>query len=174
MKPVTALLFVFSVVGQANLIQVDLVSTSLSGAPGDTLHYFATLTNTSLTQTVTFAGTSTTAVDVHLTIDTTPFLLNGPLSLAPGQVYSTFGIWDVLLDPSTAVGPYVGNSVSLYGTVDDGVTSTFADVADTAFDVNVVAASNVPEPATLMLVAGGLGALAILSKSRRRRSNGRS
>ena len=163
MKLIAPLLFLFAAIGQATIIQVDLDNVALSGAPGDTLHYFATLTNTSLTDTVTFAGTSSTAVDALLTIDTTPFFLNGPVSLAPGEVFAAFEIWDVLIDPATPAGPYIGNSVSLFATVDDGVNNTFADVADPTFD-GIVTASGVPEPASFLLLAAGIGALTLLTK----------
>lgn len=163
MKTITSLLFIFSAIGQAGVIQVDLENVALSGAPGDTLHYFATFTNTSLTETVTFAGTSTTAIDSRLTIDTTPVVLNGPASLGPGEVFSSFGVWDVGIDPATPAGPYIGNSVSLFGFVDDGVNSTFADVADVTFDVNVTG-SSAPEPATILLLATGFAAIALSRK----------
>ncbi len=165
MKLISSLLFCLAAASaaHASTIQVDLDLIALSGAPGDTLQYFATLTNTSLTDTITFSGTSTTAVSSLLTIDTSPFILNGPISLAPGEVFPSFEIWDVMIDPTTPSGPYVGNSVSLFGFDDDGVTSTFADVADPTFDV-IVTDAGVPEPASFSLLAVGLCAFALLAR----------
>jgi hypothetical protein len=167
MKLIRSLLFAFAaftMIAQATTtLQVDLDNVALAGTPGGTLQFFATLTNTSLTDTITFSGTSTTAISSLLTIDTSPFILNGPISLAPGEVFPSFEIWDVLIDPTTPSGPYIGNSVSIFGIVDDGMTSNFADVSDPTFDV-IVTDAGVPEPATFVLLTVGLCAFALLAK----------
>ena len=153
---------------QAAAIQADLASLALFGAPGGTLHFFATLTNPSATDTIYFNGTSATSVSPFLTIDTSPFLISGPHSLSPGQTSALFGIFDVIIDPVAVPGPYVGNTVSLYGGADGGAFAAFEDLADPGFDIIVTGTNTaVPEPAPGAMVAAGSALLVLLARRRR-------
>ena len=70
----------------AATLQVDLSSSSLTGAPGNTLQFFGTMTNASLTDTIFLNAASSTSASSNLTIDLVPFFINAPLSLGPGEV----------------------------------------------------------------------------------------
>jgi hypothetical protein len=144
-------------VAHATNIQVDFASASLTGAPGGTLAFFASLTNTSPTDTIYLNGAGFTSVSSFLTIDITPFLINAPLFLDPGQTSTLFEILDVTLDPATPLGPYAGNTLSLTGGADGGNGTASLDLADPTFDVIASSESAVPEPRTGALVAMGIG-----------------
>lgn len=91
---------------RGDVIQAQLVDSSLTVAPGDTLAFFATLFNPSLTDTIYLNGSGSTSVSGFLSIDTTPFDVNAPLFLSPGESSGPFEFFDVTIDPSTPDGPY--------------------------------------------------------------------
>jgi hypothetical protein len=141
-------LAVFSGAAQAAAVQVDFLSTSLTGAPGDTLQFFATLTNTTAAD-ITIAGVSVSSVSLFLTIDPSPLFFNFilPTGVLPaGQSTAQFEIFDILSDPATPFGAYVGNGVSI---LDD----SFNSVADTSVDVILPAPASAPEPGSALLFA---------------------
>lgn len=154
------LISIFLLPAHAGAIQADLVNSTLTGAPGDTLAFFVNISNPSPTDTIYLNGISSTAVSAFLSIDTTPFFSNAPLFLAAGDSSGPFELFDVAIDPSTPAGPYVGNFVSLSGGADGGAGTAFDDLADISFDVNVASAdSAAPEPGTVMLLLAGGGLL---------------
>jgi len=133
----------------AGSIQVNLAASSQNGNPGDTLAFFATITNLSTTDTIYFNGASATAASPNLTIDLSPYLVNAPIFLEPEQTSPLFEFVDVTIDPSATPGPYIGNIVSVLGGADGGASTAFDDLADPAFDVIVnESAPAVPEPGT--------------------------
>ena len=137
---------------RAGNLQVDLLSPSLTGAPGDLLQFFGTMTNVSPTDTIFLNSVSSTSVSGFLTIDTGPFFLNAPFFLNPGDVSGPFEIFDVAIDRATPDGPYVGSTVSIQGGAD---SVTFDDLADVNFDVQVSSPTTAtPEPGTVWLVLG--------------------
>jgi hypothetical protein len=141
---------------QAAAVQVDFLSTSLTGAPGDTLQFFATLTNTTGAD-ITIVGASTSSVSPFLSIDPSPLFFNFILPggvLPAGQSTAQFEIFDILVDPAAPFGAYVGNGVSI---LDD----SFNSVADTSVDVILPAPANTPEPGTALLLLGAGGAMLI-------------
>jgi hypothetical protein len=162
-------------VASAGIIQVDLQDASLSGSPGTNLAFFATLTNLSATDTIYFNGAGATAAGSSLTIDLDPFFANGPISLDAGQTSSLFEIFDVAIGAGAALGPYIGNTVSLQGGADGGAGTAFDDLVDISFDVEVqpvtVAA---PEPGafSMFALATLLASLARVSQRRRTLSVG--
>ncbi len=129
-----------------------------------------TLTNTSTTDQVWLNGIGSTSVSPFLTIDTDPFNINAPLFLDPLASSGPFELFDVLIDPATPDGPYIGNFVSIQGGADGGAGTAFDDLADIGFDVQVqTPSSGVPEPATFGMLCfavliGGV-ARAVLFKS---------
>jgi len=137
-------------------IQVDLTNPSQSGAPGDTIQFTGTITNLSATDTVFFNGASSTSVSADLAIDITPFLVNAPLFLAPGEVSPLFDIFDIAIAPGAVAGPYLGNIVTLLGGVDSNAFDTLLDISA---DVNVATSSS-PEPGSALLLLVGLGVVA--------------
>jgi hypothetical protein len=145
---------------------VVLSSPSQTGAPGDVLPFFGTMTNVSPTDTIFLNSITSTSGSGNLTIDVGPFFVNAPLFLGPGDVSGSFEIFGVAIDPATPLGLYSGSTVSIQGGADAG---TFDDLADVNFDVQVAAPSAAaPEPGTgWLLLAGAASALAILgAKSR--------
>src|SRR5690349_5383049 len=101
---------VFGGAAQAAAVQVDFLTTTLTGAPGDTLQFFATLTNTTGAD-ITISGASSASVSPFLTIDPTALFLNFiiPTGVLPaGQSTAQFEIFDILVDPATPFGAYVG------------------------------------------------------------------
>lgn len=167
--------FVFSsllvCVAHASTIDAVLADASLTGAPGDTLVFFATLSNPSATDTIYLNGTGSTASSPFLNVDTSPFNINAPLFLAPGDVSSLFEIFDVTIDPAATDGPYIGSFISILGGADGGAGTAFDDLADVSFDVNVSTNASVPEPGAVQLVPAGL--LALLAAAIRRRERSR-
>jgi hypothetical protein len=148
----------------AGSLQVDLSSTSQTGAPGDLLAFFGTMTNVSPTDTIFLNSISSTSISGFLTVDTGPFFVNAPLSLGPGDVSGPFEIFDVTIDPAAPGGPYIGSTVSIQGGADSG---TFDDLADVNFDVQVSPPTTAtPEPSTgTLILAGVAAAFAILTRN---------
>ena len=153
---------------QAGNLQVDLSSPSETGAPGDLLKFFGTMTNVSTTDTIFLNSISSTSVSGFLSIDTGPFFLNAPFFLNPGDVSGPFEIFDVTIDPATPDGPYLGSTVSIQGGADPG---TFDDLADVNFDVQVSSPTTAtPEPSTgILLLASAAAAFGILTRNRNAR-----
>jgi hypothetical protein len=153
---------------QAGNLEVDLSSASQTGAAGDLLQFFCTMTNVSPTDTVFLNSISSTSISGFLTIDTGPFFVNAPFFLNPGDVSGPFEIFDVAIDPATPDGPYPGSTVSIQGGADSG---TFDDLADVNFDVQVSSPTTAaPEPSTgILLLAGAAAAFAILTRNRHAR-----
>jgi hypothetical protein len=148
----------------AGNLQVDLSAASQSGAPGDLLAFFGTMTNVSPTDTIFLNSISSTSISGFLTIDTGPFFINAPLFLAPGDVSGLIEIFDVTIDPAAPGGPYAGSTVSIQGGAD---SVTFDDLADVNFDVQVSTPTSLtPEPGTAYLLsAGAAAAFAILARN---------
>jgi hypothetical protein len=152
---------------QAGNLLVVLSSSSQTGAPGDVLPFFGTMTNVSPTDTIFLNSITSTSGSGNLNIDVGPFFVNAPLFLGPGDVTGLFEIFDVTIGPATPNGLYSGSTVSFQGGADGG---TFDDLADLNFDVQVASPSAAaPEPGTGLLLLGTAGVFAILS-----RINGRS
>ena len=153
------LLLILAALGTAlaGSIQVDLLSPSQTGAPGDVLQFLGTITNLSPTDTVFFNSVSATSVSADLTIDIIPFLINAPLSLGPGEVSSLFDLFDITIDPATPDGPYFGNTVSLLGGADSNALDPLLDVNA---DVTVSTPVSTPEPSSIVLIMTALGLIA--------------
>ncbi|HLK69185.1 MAG TPA: PEP-CTERM sorting domain-containing protein [Bryobacteraceae bacterium] len=149
---------------QAGNLEVDLSSPPLTGAPGDLLQFFGTMTNVSPTDTIFLNSISSTSISSFLTIDIGPFFVNAPLFLNPGDVSGPFEIFDVTIDPATPDGPYLGSFVSIQGGAD---SETFDDLADVNFDLQVNSITTAaPEPSTgLLLLVGAAAAFAILTRN---------
>ena len=148
-------------------ISAQLVESSLTGAPGDTLAYFVTLTNPSLTDTIYLNSIGSTASSALLDIDTSPFDINAPFFLNPGDSSGPFELFDVTIDPSATAGGYVGSIVSILGGADDGQFTAFDDLADISFDVQVTGgATPAPEPSAVLLMLAGMAIVFTISRKR--------
>ncbi len=141
-----ALVIAISPFAHADII-AQLDNFSQTGAPGVTLIFNVTLTNTSTTDQIWLNGMGSTAASPFLTIDTNPFDVNAPLFLDPLASGGPFELFDVSIDPNTPYGPYIGSFVSILGGADGGAGSAFDDLADIGFDVNVQSPTTAtPEP----------------------------
>jgi hypothetical protein len=154
----------------STIVQLD--NTSLTGAPGETLVFNSTLTNTSATDQVWLNGIGSTASSPFLNIDPSPFDTNAPLFLDPLASSGPFELFDVTIAPDTPDGGYNGSFVTILGGADAGAGTAFDDLADVNFDVSVQSPSNgeAPEPATFGLVFGAVLVFALADFLRRRRT----
>ena len=141
----------------ASEIQVNFSNLALSGNPGDTVQFLASLTNLSTTDTIYFNSISATGVSADLDFEIVPFFLNAPLFLDPGESSGQFEIFDVAIDPAAAPGDYPGNTISLLGGTDGGALD---DLADSVVEVDVEGSQTtapVPEPSSWLMAATCVG-----------------
>lgn len=144
-----------------------LMPSDQTGAPGSTLHFTGTLSNTTGTA-IFLNGDSNTLNAPGLTLDDSPFL-SAPTSLAPvGQPGSTYtgGFFDILIAPSAMSGVFSGSFTILGGA--DG-SANDAQASQT-FSVTVGTPSPVPEASTtvsLGLLLLGLGGVAVSAKRKK-------
>jgi hypothetical protein len=161
MKKRKAFLFMMAVLmimllasaAHADSIDVSLVQTSQTAAPGSTVEFGATVTNLSTSDTVYLNGDGSVTTSPFLTVDDSPYLNNFPLFLDPSEVSGPFALFDVIIDPSAAPGTYDFNSFTITG----GLNSSASDTLGAAtFSVTVSSRSSVPEPSSLILIASTL------------------
>ena len=151
----------------ADTVQAQLVESSLTGAPGDTLAYYVTLSNPSLTDTIYLNAIGSTASSAFLDVDTSPFDINAPFFLNPGDSSGPFELFDVTIDPLAPAGGYVGSVVSIVGGADGGQFTAFDDLADISFDVQVTGGvTSAPEPSALLLMLTGMAIVFTVSRKR--------
>lgn len=142
---------------QADSLTVNLVQSDLTGAPGTTVDFFATILNPSFTDTVYLNGDSSSTSSFLLTLDDTPFFINAPLFLTPGESSGPFELFDIIFDPSTPSATYSGNVFSILGGPDGGTFSDFTDLADVPFSVTVATpTATTPEPREITPLLCGL------------------
>jgi hypothetical protein len=148
-----------------SLIVLDLAAQT--GSPGDTLVFEGILSNSGLDTLFLNSVQFSLAGNAFTPNFTDPFINNVPISLSPGESTSLIELFNVLLnDPFTdPPGTYDG-TYALLGGIDDTAQIV---VGSADFTVTVNAASAVPEPSLLPVLAGGLACLIAL---RRRNSAG--
>ncbi len=129
----------------------------------------ATILNPSATDTIYLNGDASSTSSPLLTVDDSPFFLDAPLSLAPGESSGPLELFDVTLSSAAPVGTYSLNAFSIIGGADGGTFADFSDIADATFSVTVKPrVISVPEPDALLLTLGGLIAAAASLGMRRR------
>jgi len=135
-------------------ILVTFDQNPISMAPGDTATFSGALRNTGA-DTLFINGDSLNLAGSGLTFDDSPFLLNSPFTLAPGDVTASFEFFTVTADNLTPVGNYNG-SFSVLGGLDGSATNELSGTPPPAFQVNVAnpVTSAVPEPGDMALLSG--------------------
>jgi hypothetical protein len=117
---------------------LDFTPATQSLIPSDTVEFSGTLTNTGVAN-VFLNGDVSILAYTGLSLDDSPFFINAPLFLVPGQSY-VGPFFDVTAAASALSGSYSG-SYTIQGGSD---ANTFDDLASQDFTLNV--GSGVPEP----------------------------
>jgi len=135
----------------ATPITFSLTSSLLTTAPGGTVTFFATLTETG--GSTTFLNGDTLNLAAPLLADDTPFFINFPPSLSPLQSV-TAAIFSVTVPIATSPGPYSGSFAVLGGSS----PAVFNTLGTQPFTVSVLPPSAVPEPGEAVLLLLSVGA----------------
>jgi hypothetical protein len=139
----------------ADTITLTLSDPTLSGVPGSTLDFIATVSAPSTNTGSVFLNGDSFNVGSPLTLDDSGFS-NFPLSLDPGTS-ATDVLFSVTIPADAAITAYTG-SFTILGGSDGGASDV---LATTSFQVNAV-----PEPSNVLLVATGLAGLAFVGFKR--------
>ena len=148
----------------ADTINLILTSPVQTGIPGSILGFEATvsapLANTS---TINLNGDSFNpdAPGSGLVMDDTPFLLNFPFFLNPGDSF-TGELFTVSLPGGLIPGSYTG-----FFTIQGGPGGEQDPLATVTYQINVPGQSPVPEPGTWVLLVTGTGLMGAFVYSRR-------
>lgn len=157
---ITGILALIIGMASAGAAHADAILTftpsSLTIAPGGTVEFVGTLTNTG-TADLYLNGDGIIFFYPDLTYDDSPFFADSPLFLSPGDSYIGPFI-DVSADLATTSGIYNGTYI-VQGGAD---SSTFDDIASEDFTVDVGSTSTTPEPNPFLFLATGMTILAFV------------
>jgi hypothetical protein len=145
-----ALLLFLALSARADVINLSLVSSTVTGAPGTTVTFTGTLANTSGADININGASLTLATFDPSASDLTDFILNATGLLANGTSLGPVDFFTVTIPNAFATGLYGGTLTVQGGTTENDD----ANLATTNFQVNVQPAgsSPVPEPSTWGLV----------------------
>src|SRR5882724_6634723 len=152
-KLVLLLTLVTSAVAFGGVININLVSSTLTGSSGSLLTFSGALVNTtSTTQNLNNANIGALPAAFASGEDVTPFYNNAPLFLTANQTTASLALFSVTIPAGVAQGLYAG-SFTIFGgpTVNDQTV-----LGSAAFNVQVV-----PEPATWALMFTALAVFAL-------------
>jgi hypothetical protein len=144
---------------RADTLTLFLSSPVQYGPAGSTLTFDATVSAPSTNSAAIFLNADNFTLDSPLTLDDSDFF-SFPLSLDPGDSY-TGSLFTVTLPIGTPLGTYTG-SFDILGGADGGASD---DIASTDFQVTAT-----PEPGSMVLLATGLGLLALVMYRKRQPS----
>jgi len=138
---------------------LTFTSPTLTTAPGGTVEFDGTLTNTGEVE-IYLNSDSFILMYPGLSVDDSPFLFDSPLFLLPGDSYSGPFI-DVTADAGMSPGSYEGMFTIQGGPDPD----SFDDLASEDFTLEVESTSATPEPSSILLFGAGLAMLVSLHES---------
>ena len=155
---------IFAIVS-AGTARADAVLTftpnTLQITPGGTVEFDGTLANTGTTA-IYLNNDVFSFLSPDLTIDDSPFIFEGPSSLAAGDSF-TGAFIDVTADAATLSGSYSG-TYTIQGGADG---DTFDDIATADFTLDAGSTSITPEPNPFLFLATGIMILAVAGLRRR-------
>jgi len=147
---------------EASTIDIDLVQTTQTDAPGITLVFSGVLTNaTGSTVFLNSAGINLAGGFLPADFDVTPFLVNAPLSLEGTQGTGAIDLFTVTIPNSFGDGLYAGTFAVL-----GGADANAQEILGTANFFVGVAGTDAPEPSTMWTVAVTLAASAMVLRRR--------
>jgi predicted secreted protein len=156
-------LFLFALVPlgvRADSSQTQLTVSNVTGAPGQDVTVFGTISNTG-TALVFLNGEGFSLGSASLLNgDVTNFFANAPASLAGGTNSGLIALFSFDIAPGTAPGVYDENFLQLLGGAGKFDQN---DIADAEFSVTVKS-NMVPEPGTIGMIALGLVGLLLLRR----------
>lgn len=155
-----AVLLMSSAVARADSLNLSLLSP-VTGYPGNTLSVTGTIVAPTTNSGVVYLNSDALTLSGSFLLDDSPFILNAPLTMAPGTTY-TAALFNVTILPAASEGTYTGFFTILGG--DGSNPSALNALSNTAsFDVRVV-----PEPTTVLVLGAGLAGLAASRRRKRR------
>jgi hypothetical protein len=161
MRLCTGILSLIIAVASVGAARADATLTfsasTMSLAAGGTVEFDGTLTNTG-GDLLYLNGDQFSLLYSDLSVDDSPFIFDGPLSLSPGNSWVGAFI-DVTADDSISDGSYSGSYTILGGTD----PNAFDNLATADFTVNVGEVTATPEPNAFLLLATGVMLLAVSS-----------
>jgi hypothetical protein len=163
-----ALAFGAAAASRADTLDVTLTDPSQTVPQGTTLVTFdATISNPSPTDTIYLNADMSSTDSLLVTVDDSPFFLNAPIDLTPGESSGPFALFNVDLPSDITPGTYTG-TFSILGGADGGTGTLFDDLADANFSVDVKpqTAASTPEPGTFLLTAIALMVAGLLGRKR--------
>ena len=157
MRALIVFLLTLSAANAASILNVTFSPASQTGNPGQTLTFSGVLQNNFDAEVFINSNSYTFQIGDPGVFDDALFLSNTPLSLLGLESSNSFDFFTVTIPALQAPGLYTG-----VFTVVGGADDLAADVIGTgSFQVEVAApATAVPEPASIVLLCGGLGWLA--------------
>jgi len=155
---VPAVLLLVASPASADTISLVLSNPIQSGAPGSNLTFAATVSAPVANGAAVFLNADNYGINIAgpNSIDDSGFLLNFPLSLAQGADF-TGTLFTIALPSNLLPGVYNG-FFEIHGGSDANAQNLLATVN---FQISTQTQSPVPEPGTWVLLATGLGVLAV-------------